>query len=1272
MKNLTTFRKGVIFLLILWCPFVYAQEWSIEKELRNGDTPEMDIDENTGNVFVLSMDNGVKYTILNKDGNIISQESVDVSGANLDSGLGNFGAAIAVDSKGYPHICFREYVGKDPDNTPLYTVYYVRRTASGWSNRVILAQRVRRGYMIRIDIDENDVAHIVQGFIFDETGSIWGRIRYFRVENDAVESTKILGESKQFVYRADDRIEIETFTGGYVHVISGIPNPNGPVYYFFSSNGGDTFSDGIDVHLNSAYGRNGSVDMQVDNNGTVHMCYGASEDSQRSGKQSVHYVKISQGNVIMDKPVTPNNELVDWKIGMGVGSIAVSDNGMNIVLSYVSEPGGELYAIYSQDGGNSWSSSEKLADNCGSHESRNKHIIRGNRSNFYLAYPHSYKVWYRTISFSTNQPPLADAGGPYIGSESIPVNFDGSSSLDTDGNITKYEWDWENDGVYDVASIFPDAQHTYDDDFNGQVKLRVTDDEGDYSTDLTNLTIQNLPPIADANGPYSGEPGVDIRLTGTGTDPSMVDQATLMFAWDLDDDGIFETAGQSVVAKFMDGGSHRVVFRVTDDDGGAGFDTTFIVISNEPPQVSTIPPQQIMKGQSFAPIQLDYFVSDPDNPDNEIEWTAKGQNNIIVMISNRLAFPEPRNPEWTGTENITFVATDPGGLKDSTTTSFSVSEIFQKPVISGIPSQTKNEGTPFDPIVLDNYVQDPDNNVNELAWTVSGNVDLLYTLHSNILTVSWPYPDWYGSENLELIVTDPDGLSDTTIVVFTILNINDPPIIAGLGGQTIANGENFAPIILDDYVNDVDNPDAELQWSFGGNIELIVVIDESRIATINKPSPSWAGSESITFEVTDGFLSDMTTIVFTVNPGNQRPVVTQIPGQTIGENQSFQSIYLDGFVFDPDNEDNEMNWEIKGYQDLVVQIIDRTVSIAVPDSEWSGIETITFIARDPQNLADTSSADFRVIPINDPPVLNELPQYSILEDDTLKIKLSFLRSLVTDPDNEPGDMEFSISGSLNLNWHIDNNEEKLLIYSAVENWYGTEFLTLNVYDSDGDNDSGELLITIQALPDAPADFEVVSPNSITFTSIPQSIMFNWEKSVDPDNGGMIQYDLSLSDQYSFQHVFDSFTKILDTIFVYQPTTSLQDGIYFWRVKATNSGGLFTFSDIGSFSINRTGIDEAHDSERPEDFGIAGNYPNPFNPQTHISYQVAEKSYIEISIYNSVGQKIKDLIYEEKDIGSYNVMWDGMDNYGNNVSSGIYLCRMKVDNKIFNRKMLLLR
>jgi|GEM_PF-6474414 len=101
-----------------------------------------------------------------------------------------------------------------------------------------------------------------------------------------------------------------------------------------------------------------------------------------------------------------------------------------------------------------------------------------------------------------------------------------------------------------------------------------------------------------------------------------------------------------------------------------------------------------------------------------------------------------------------------------------------------------------------------------------------------------------------------------------------------------------------------------------------------------------------------------------------RPVVTDIPDQTIFEGASFATINLDDYVSDPDNTDAEMTWTWSGNTALSVAIVDRVATITTPDSDWNGAETITFRATDPGGHWDEDAAIFTVSGVNDPPVLD--------------------------------------------------------------------------------------------------------------------------------------------------------------------------------------------------------------------------------------------------------------------------------------------------------------
>ena len=95
---------------------------------------------------------------------------------------------------------------------------------------------------------------------------------------------------------------------------------------------------------------------------------------------------------------------------------------------------------------------------------------------------------------------------------------------------------------------------------------------------------------------------------------------------------------------------------------------------------------------------------------------------------------------------------------------------------------------------------------------------------------------------------------------------------------------------------------------------------------------------------------------------------------------------------------------------------------------------------------------------------------------------------------------------------------------------------------------------------------------------------------------------------------------------------------------------------------------------PTEYKLFQNYPNPFNSFTKIDYQIIGKSYqdVELTIYNLLGQKVKTLRRERQNGGYYTVLWDGTNESGDLVSSGIYVYQLKTDDFKMEKKLLLLR
>ncbi|MFQ5708483.1 MAG: FlgD immunoglobulin-like domain containing protein, partial [bacterium] len=88
------------------------------------------------------------------------------------------------------------------------------------------------------------------------------------------------------------------------------------------------------------------------------------------------------------------------------------------------------------------------------------------------------------------------------------------------------------------------------------------------------------------------------------------------------------------------------------------------------------------------------------------------------------------------------------------------------------------------------------------------------------------------------------------------------------------------------------------------------------------------------------------------------------------------------------------------------------------------------------------------------------------------------------------------------------------------------------------------------------------------------------------------------------------------------------------------------------------VDETPQIDIPSQFVLLRNYPNPFNPETTIRYQLPKSGHVKLEIYNTLGQKILTLVNQQQPAGNYQVTWDGRDNSGKQVASGIYLYQLK--------------
>ena len=138
-----------------------------------------------------------------------------------------------------------------------------------------------------------------------------------------------------------------------------------------------------------------------------------------------------------------------------------------------------------------------------------------------------------------------------------------------------------------------------------------------------------------------------------------------------------------------------------------------------------------------------------------------------------------------------------------------------------------------------------------------------------------------------------------------------------------------------------------------------------------------------------------------------------------------------------------------------------------------------------------------------------------------------------------------------------------------------------------------------------------------------------------------------------------------------------DKVLWFPSPDNDSGKMVTFKDriisLYTMAAQPTAVnDNNFNPNLPTSFALGQPYPNPFNSSTAISYSLARKAKVNISVYNLLGQKITTLVNEHKTAGAYRTIWDGNNQMSQVVSSGIYLINATFDNKTKTVKAILLK
>jgi hypothetical protein len=146
---------------------------------------------------------------------------------------------------------------------------------------------------------------------------------------------------------------------------------------------------------------------------------------------------------------------------------------------------------------------------------------------------------------------------------------------------------------------------------------------------------------------------------------------------------------------------------------------------------------------------------------------------------------------------------------------------------------------------------------------------------------------------------------------------------------------------------------------------------------------------------------------------------------------------------------------------------------------------------------------------------------------------------------------------------------------------------------------------------------------------------------------------------------------LDTTFTTPYST---DATVVWELwlgtNATTTGGVIRVDDVSIMETAATGVEA--NGAMPTEYNLSQNYPNPFNPTTSMEFTMITAGAAKLVVYDILGSEVRTLVNAARNSGTHTVTWDGRDNAGNEVTSGMYFYRLTAGGNSWTRKMMFLK
>ncbi|HCH2710800.1 TPA: tandem-95 repeat protein [Vibrio parahaemolyticus] len=651
--------------------------------------------------------------------------------------------------------------------------------------------------------------------------------------------------------------------------------------------------------------------------------------------------------------------------------------------------------------------------------------------------------------------------------------------------------------VSGVATITPTA------DWNGKETITFTakDPSGESVSQTVNFTVAPVVDIeADSTNVVEDTPTI-INVLGNDTFEGK-DKVVSLDAENGPKNGtVIVNNDGTVTYTPNDNYVGKDTFTYTVTSGGVSESTT-VEVNVTPVNDAPVAKDDIATTQEDTAVTIDVLPNDTDVDGDKLSIESVSvpkEQGTVEVVDGKLVFTPAEN--FNGDAEITYTVTD-GALTDQATVKVTVNAVNDTPVVeSNIADQTLAEDfTPYT-IDLNTAFSDVDNVDGELTFSVSGNSNIQVAIVNGIATIT-PTADWNGSETLTFTATDPSGESVSQPVNFTVAPVAD--IVADKA--TVVEDTSTVIKVLGNDTFEGDGKVVSLDTNNGPANGTVSVNPDGSVTYT--PNDNYQGTDSFTYIVTSGGVSESTTVSVDVTPVNDAPVAKDDTAITDEDTP----VTIDVMPNDNDIDGDKLSIQSASVPEAQgkVEIVDGKL-VFTPAENFNGDAEITYTVTDGQ-LTDEAKVTVTVNPVNDAPTIKVDAVESITEDavstDTVVATLT-----VRDTDTPEDQLTVSLENNSNGYFVLVGNDVKLTQagVDAVNNdELNLKDLTISASVSDGvnptANDSDSLIVN--RVNDAPTVENAIADQVLSEDFDAYTIDLN---EVFKDSDSSLEFSVSGSD-----------------------------------------------------------------------------------------------------------------------------------------------------------------